>query len=357
MTSIISALFGRLRHAPLPPDRRARPVRVPRLDHGGLGPGRRRLPLVLRRLRAPPRGRRSRVQRRHGGSARDPHEPQLARPLRAARVREERLRPADHRRRRPAADAGAAEPARVAGQGPWRHGPRPLSPVRRPHRRHLRRCRRHPGAPQPARDADVGEGAGNPAGEADVRAASRRHLDGRLAALPYRQSAGVHGAQPRLPVRQPGAVRAADAADVPVAGERGGGRAGNDDPRRPAPRRHRGRSRPFRRRGREDRARGARRLRRAAGVRARLLHLPRHLRPGRQRRRHGASQQHGPHRAGGPRAGRAAAARHGGARVLPRLERRAHPAQIARAVQLRRRQRVLASCGSPKASRSTTAAC
>ena len=67
--------------------------------------------------------------------------------------------------------------------------------------------------------------------------------------------------------------------------------------------------------------------------------------PGRQRRRHGASQQHRPDRAGGARPGRAAAARHGGARVLPRLERRAHPAAIARAVQLRRRQRVLGAVG------------
>ena len=97
------------------------------------------------------------------------------------------------------------------------------------------------------------------------------------------------------------------------------------------------------------------RVRRAAGVRAGALHVPRDLRAGRRRRRHGASQQHGGHGAGQPGARRPRAPRHGLARVLPRLERRAHPAALARAVRLRRRQRVVASCGSAKASPSTTA--
>ena len=78
-------------------------------------------------------------------------------------------------------------------------------------------------------------------------------------------------------------------------------------------------------------------LRRVPGLRQRQLHVPRRLRPVGRRRRHGASQQHGggladlvQEPADGPRR-----ARHGLARVLPRLERGAHPAEVARAVQLR----------------------
>ena len=44
--------------------------------------------------------------------------------------------------------------------------------------------------------------------------------------------------------------------------------------------------------------------------------------------------------------GSAGHARHGGARVLPRLEHGAHPAAVARAVRLRRRRTCRASCGS-----------
>ena len=67
------------------------------------------------------------------------------------------------------------------------------------------------------------------------------------------------------------------------------------------------------------------------GVRHRHLHVPRRLPAVERRRRHGAPQQHRRQR---PRQ-RAQRARHGVARVLPRLERRAHPAAGARAVQLR----------------------
>ena len=61
-----------------------------------------------------------------------------------------------------------------------------------------------------------------------------------------------------------------------------------------------------------------------------------------RRRRHGTSQQHGGGGAGlvQESARRAAGARHRLARVLSRLERRADPAEIARAVQLRRGQHV-----------------
>ena len=88
---------------------------------------------------------------------------------------------------------------------------------------------------------------------------------------------------------------------------------------------------------REDRQRSRRGLRRVPDLRQRQLHLPRRLRPVGRRRRHGAPQQHGgrlgdlvQESADGPRR-----ARHGLARVLPRLERRAHPAEVARAVQFR----------------------
>ena len=60
-----------------------------------------------------------------------------------------------------------------------------------------------------------------------------------------------------------------------------------------APHRHRRGARRLREGRREDRAPGRRDLRRVSGVRARLLHVSRGLSAVRERRRHGASQQHG----------------------------------------------------------------
>ena len=77
------------------------------------------------------------------------------------------------------------------------------------------------------------------------------------------------------------------------------------------------------------------------GLRAGLLHVSRRLPAVGERRRHGAPQQHrddlAPVRS--PAAARQSA-RHGRARVLPLLERRAHPAARPRAVRLRSRQPV-----------------
>ena len=74
---------------------------------------------------------------------------------------------------------------------------------------------------------------------------------------------------------------------------------------------------------------------------ARHLHVPRRLRAVGRRRRHGASQQHGRRRRGLDASGRRAQrARHRVARVLPRVERRAHPPEDARAVQFRGREHV-----------------
>ena len=217
--------------------------------------------------------------------------------------------------------------------------------------------RRHPGAPQPAGHADVGEDARDAARQADVRAAARRRLDGGLAALRHRQSAGVHGAEPRLPARQPGAVRAADAADVPGRGERAAARAADDDPRRPAPRRHRGGSRPLRRRRREDRARGARRLRRPAGLRARALHLPRHLRA-RARAATAwsiATAPCSPRRPPSPRPSGRCSARWRTSSSTPGTSSASGRDRSSRSTSTTPTCRP--SCGSAKASRSTTARC
>ena len=117
------------------------------------------------------------------------------------------------------------------------------------------------------------------------------------------------------------------------------GKRAHDRHRRPS-RRDRGRHRRVRRRHREDRPRARCRVRRVSGVRRRHLYVPRRLRAVGRRRRHGASQQHGRRRRGVDQGQRARRARHGVARVLPRLERRAHPSEVARAVFLRRREHV-----------------
>ena len=88
------------------------------------------------------------------------------------------------------------------------------------------------------------------------------------------------------------------------------------------------------------------------------LHVPRRLRAVGRRRRHGASQQHG--RRGARRrsesAGGARRARHRVARVLPLLERRAYPPEDRSSRSTSKRPTCPVSCGSPKASRSITAA-
>ena len=160
-------------------------------------------------------------------------------------------------------------------------------------------------------------------------------------------AARVHRAEPAVPDGQPVGVRAGR--DAPVHRRRA------HVPVRAAPHRHRRRARRLRQGRREDRPRRkARSYGEFPALRAGPLHVPRRLPAVRQRRRHGASQQHGDDRRRHRSRRRARPARHGRARVLPLLERRAHPAEGARAVRLRSRRTCRASSGWPKASRSTT---
>ena len=73
-----------------------------------------------------------------------------------------------------AAHGQPAEPAPVGRRRPRRHRSRPLSRLRRPHRRHVSEHRRDPRAHQHAGGADVGARPRSPAGAADLRTA-RRH--------------------------------------------------------------------------------------------------------------------------------------------------------------------------------------
>src|SRR5206468_3714636 len=92
--------------------------------------------------------------------------------------------------------------------------------------------------------------------------------------------------------------------------------------------------------GLDDRAAGRRDLRRVSRLRARLLHVSRRLPAVRERRRHGASQQHRDERVRDDCERPHRPARHGGARVLPLLERGAHPPEGARAIRFRSREPV-----------------
>ena len=158
----------------------------------------------------------------------------------------------------------------------------------------------------------------------------------RDAAAAWRRSVHVHRAEPAVPDGQPDGGQRVQSADVHA--RRRAAIAGRPPGR--APHGNRRGARRLRPRRRADRARSRPRLRRVPGVRGQHLHVHRRLPAVGERRRHGASQQHDrhepelhPHQP--PRS-----ARHHLARVLPFVERRAHPPAFARAVQFRRRQHV-----------------
>ena len=227
---------------------------------------------------------------------------------------------------------------------------RDLQRLRRSTRRHVPRGRCHARAHQHASRDHVGARLRAPAGHDPLRAPDRHVMARGDAAHSGKRPAVVHGAQPAVPDGQSVGVRHVHAADVH--GARRSAYAGL--PRRGASHRHgRGARRPRSRR-RSDRARGAPRLRRVSAVRRQHLHVHRRLPALGERRWHGASQQHHPHlpviHSGGP----ARSARHHRARVLSRVERRAHPAEVARAVQFRGSEHVGRAVARPRGSPATT---
>ena len=256
---------------------------------------------------------------RHAAAAHGAH---VARPLRAPRVCEERVRRVDRERQGPAAHRDASRSAPMGRRQSRRHGRRHLQDLRRSHRRHLSRHRRHPRAHQHSGGVDVRARLVRAAGARDVRAAARQDVEGGDAVVPDERSARLHRAEHPLPDGQPHRLQQLHAADVH------GGRwaeaewAAADVPHRADARRHRGGSRCLREGRRAHRPRGHSDLRRAAELRDQHLYVPERLPAMGQRRRHGASQQHVAHELG--RVAQSAAAlghsRHGGARVLPRLE-------------------------------------
>ena len=133
-----------------------------------------RIQAVVSRARASldaGRGAVSERAERHAAVADGAH---LARPLRAPRIREERLRRGDRQRQGPAAHRDAARSASVGRRRPRRHGRRHLQDLRRSHRRHVSRHRRHARAHQHSGGADVRARLVRAAGARHVRAAARQ---------------------------------------------------------------------------------------------------------------------------------------------------------------------------------------
>ena len=271
------------------------------------------------------------------GAAAAAHEPIVAGPLRPARVRQERLRRARLRRARRRAADRPAQPAPVGRAAASGAGARHLQGVRQPRRRDVSRHRRLARAHEHAGDPDVGAWPRRASRPRDVRASRGLQLEARDAAVCDRRPLDLHRAEPPVPDGQPDR---AQQPVVPVVHRPQCRRQAAHHPHRRPSRRHRGRHRRVRRRHGEDRPRARCRVRRVSGVRRRHLYVPRRLRAVGRRRRHGTSQQHGRRRRGLDQGQRARRARHRLARVLPRLERRAHPSEDARAVLLRGREHV-----------------
>ncbi len=140
-------------------------------------------------------------------------------------------------------------------------------------------------------------------------------------------AAGVHRAEPSVPDGQPGGVRPHQSSAVH--------RRPAHVPLFAASHWYGRRARRLPEGRREDRAPGRCDLRRVPGVRARLLHVPGRLPSVCQWRRHGTPQQHGHDRGRLDRRLARRRARHGRPRILPLLERRAHPAERSRTVRFR----------------------
>ena len=207
---------------------------------------------------------------------------------------------------------------------------REVQGVRRSRRRHLSRRRHDARAHQHAGGDDVGAWPRRSRGDRRVRGTGGHALACRDAIAARRDAARVHRAEPAVPDGQPVRIRTGNdshihrrVAHVPLLAPSHRDRCG---------------TRQLREGRREDRPPGRRDLRRVSGVRARELHLSRRLLALRERRRHGASQQHGDHLVRVDRDEPRQPARHRRPRVLSLLERRAHPSEGARAVRFRSRQ-------------------
>ncbi len=200
--------------------------------------------------------------------------------------------------------------------------------LRRRRRRHLSRDRQHARAHQHAGGADVGARPGSTARHRAVRRACRCQLARRYTAIARQHPVHVHGAEPAVPDGQPHRIQRLQPAD---AHHRGRARLAGRAPRRASHGHGRGARRLCPRRGAHRPGRAAR-LRRISGVRGQHLHLHRGLPAVGERRRHGASQQHDSDKRELDPLQPVRPARHGVSRVLPRLERGAHPPALARAV-------------------------
>ncbi len=205
-------------------------------------------------------------------NARSTHEPIVTRTIRAARIREERVRVAGVRRQGQGARGYPAEPVSMGRQRSRRDGPHRLQDLRRSRRRHLSRHRRDARAHEHAGNADVGARPRSPQRARDVRAAEGPVVGGRDTALPDRRSLDVYRAEPAVLDGQPHRAERANDSDVQGPRRR---RQGIHDQGRDPSRCRRGRSERVRRRCREDRAGAGGRVRRVSGVRARTLHVSR----------------------------------------------------------------------------------
>ena len=218
--------------------------------------------------------------------------------------------------------------------GSRRQRDREVQGVRRSRGRHLSRRRHDARAHQHAGGDHVGARARRSAGDGDVRAAGRHALAGRDAAASRRDAARVHRAEPAVPDGQPVRVRARRrSAQFTVDGRAPSGSRCTT----PAPRPSSTAT------SRTSRRSCARKARSTASIRTYepghytflADYLPYANGDGMEHRNSTVITSSRFDR-GEPRQ----PARHRRARVLPLLERRAHPAARARAVRLRSRQHV-----------------
>ena len=248
------------------------------------------LPLLVSRAAASLDAGRGLVRRPAVRPARAADEPRVSGPLLAARFRQERLRRARVRRRRPRAADDEAGSVRLDGAEP---------------RRRASRCKY-----KVFGDRVDGTYLGIDATHAHINMPAAvmwaRGFDDRPATIAFDPPAGkrwqvatqlhpadlgarVHRAEPSVPDGQPGGVR--------TGARCGSSRSGRSTfPPRAAPHRYRGRA--------DSLVKDVEQIVRQEGaiygeypdVRAGLLHVPRGSAAVRERRRHGAPQQHGDHR-------------------------------------------------------------
>jgi hypothetical protein len=150
--------------------------------------------------RGAPRGRNHGHLRRSAGRGDRgaAHEPLLSRPVRAPRVRQERLFRAGDRRRGSRALPEASRSIRVERERARRHGACDVHALRRPGGRHLLRRGSQPCTPEHARDLHVRAGPSPPPDPCGVPRAARFRVACRDPARPDRRPVHVHGAGPRL---------------------------------------------------------------------------------------------------------------------------------------------------------------